>query len=155
MSINIFGKIMPSALVSVISSDWNEKVKVELWQKFFPDRIHDIRLYSLRGIQGETKSFYEDYHRQVEMNQLIVGEYFGQYLDDEIFWFGRKVGGVYPGFVDARDVLLIGEIGLEMIFGLYYAKNTNNPSLIYFDNRLLWVEISPDIDFFLREVKMT
>jgi len=150
----ILDKTVPLALVSVLNSNWRDRINLKLWQELFPDEVRAPWLYSLNGIKGETKSFLEDYHEQVLSKNLMLGGDFRTLFDDDVFWFGRKVEGVHPGFVDARNVLIIGEIGLEMMIGLDYSKSQENPSVIYFNNSLLWVEVSPNLELFLKGVEM-
>lgn len=148
----ILDKTVPPVLVSVLNSNWRDRINLKRWQEFFPDEVRALWLYSLDGIKGETKSFLEHYHEQVLSKNLVLGGDFSTLFDDDVFWFGRKIEGVHPGFVDARNVLIIGEIGLEMMIGLDYSKSHENPSVVYFNNSLLWVEVSPNLDSFLEEV---
>lgn len=148
----ISDKSVPINLLSVLETGWQDRVDIELWQKLFPDPVRKPWLYSVEGIKGETEAFLDDYGQQVLNNNFLIGDDFREYFIDDVFWFGRKAEGVNPGYVDARDMLIIGEIGLEMMLGLNYVKGKKNPSVVYFTSDLLWVEVSPSVGHFLQSV---
>lgn len=147
----IYNKLIPSALIKTLSSNWKARIDTAKWESVFPEKVVDPILYTLAEIERETRYVIEDYNRQVlESGTTEEGVFFENKMT-EIFWFGRFEAAVKPGFVDGTQLVIIGEIGLERVFGLYYLYS-EEPSIVYLNNDLLWIEISPNIESFIESV---
>ena len=144
----IFKKKVPKVLIDALESDWEKKVNMDLWQICFPDKVRKPLLYPLNQIHFETNALRNDYKRQVLSHNLQLGNNYDTFFNDDIFWFGKKIEDLNPGFINGYNVLLIGEIGIDMVFALDYSQNEKKPSLIYFNNDLNWEVVASDVETF-------
>ena len=144
---------LPNSLLKIITSPTNPILNHEKWQKCFPDEIHDKRLYNLSQIKKNTNSLRDDFYRQVLVPNLNLAKNEQTLIEgplmDENFLFGRLKEGVYPGILDARNTLVIGDIGIDMIFCLnYHSIQDESPSVVYLTHDLLWIEIAKNFEEF-------
>ena len=146
----IFNFELPKSLIKIHQQD-TFIIDQKLWQKMFPDEIRTPYLYSFKEIHRETESIRSDFYDQVLSQNIKLGDNNEHLYPSDIFWFGRKEKNIVPGYINGNKILLIGEIGPDMIIGLYY--NDKEPSVVYFTNDLLWVELASSFDEFLQKIQ--
>ncbi len=130
----ILGKKIPTLLAELLTNGVIDRMNLSIMDSIFNIECSAPELYDIKSIVSETESV-------VKYNNET----------DPEFYIGENVNSIYPGKVDIKDIVLIGQTGYSEPIALHFL-NKLNPNVIYFvnsNNKEYWVEVAASFEEFI------
>ncbi|MEM6963526.1 MAG: SMI1/KNR4 family protein, partial [Bacteroidota bacterium] len=112
--------------------------------------FHNLSIAKGLMIIKETEHLVKTYNIQVLDRDLP--DY--KSLGNDIRWFGEKSNEFFPGDLDARKALVIGDLDADVPICLDYRLDEENPIVVWLNGQLLWEKIANSYSEFINNLNL-
>lgn len=102
-------------------------------------------LYEIGTIYRETENLLSIYEVQVLNLDNDAYNFFKQ----EMSYFGNQTRDIFPGTLDMRKAIVIGDFECDIPICLDYRNSETDPIVVYLNSQLVWEKIADSYNDFI------
>jgi len=113
------------------------------------DPAYLLTIYGSETIQKETKNLL----RIFEVQTLNLNNEAYNFFKNEMYYFGYESEVFFPGTLDMRKAIIIGDFAPDVPIALDYRFGESTPIVTYLNADLAWEKVADSYDDFIKVIE--